>query len=56
MERSDKTQLGAIQAHSLRSLVETVNHINEDSPEQILKEDIITILKDEDTYFLLYFK
>lgn len=55
MER--KTQMSFIQAHSLRDLMEKVNYLNSSSPDKaITKDDIVSILKEEDTYILLYYK
>ncbi len=53
-----KIQLDYIQAHSLRDLLTKVNFHNTQCPssEVILKEDIVDILKEEDTFILLYYK
>lgn len=54
---SQKTHLDFIQAHSLRGLMTQVNSHNSQNPEYpILKEDIVEILKEEDTFILLYYK
>lgn len=51
-----KTQIDYFQAHSLRDLLMKVNHYNEGNPSApILREDIVDILKEEDTYILLYY-
>lgn len=42
--------MSCIQANSLRKLVDTVNDNG------IMKEDIVQIIKDEETFFLLYYK
>lgn len=51
----EKAKLDVLQAHSLRDLLMKVNQINE-GDNKILKEDIVTIYKDEDTFFLLYYR
>lgn len=59
MLHSKKTRLEVIQANSLRELVETVNSINKnadnDSGKMIVKEDIVSLLKDNDTFLLVYY-
>lgn len=42
--------LTVIQAHSIRSLVEQANDAG------VMKEDIVNILRDEENWFLLYYK
>lgn len=56
MAATKKEILDVLQAHSLRELVETVNLVNETGSSKILKDNIVTIFKDEDTYFMLYYK
>ena len=53
-----KKQLDYILAHSIRDLLTKVNAHNTQCPasEAILKEDIVDILKEEDTFILLYYK
>lgn len=52
-----KHQIDFIQAHSLRDLLMQVNNHNIEKPESlILKENIVEILKEEDTFILLYYK
>lgn len=52
-----KTEISYLQDHSLRGLFEQVNTQNSLSPDTpILKEDIIQILHEEDTYILVYYK
>lgn len=53
-----KIQLDYILAHSIRDLLTKVNAHNTQCPasEAILKEDIVDILKEEDTFILLYYK
>ena len=46
-----------IQASSLRELLNKVNNHNNDYPESaILKEDIVEILKEEETFIMLYYR
>jgi hypothetical protein len=52
----DIQTLHVLQATSLRGLVEQVTKINSSTNNSIKKEDIISITKDEETYFLIYFK
>lgn len=50
-----KKTLAVLQTHSLRDMVGAVNTQNKtDCP--ILREDIITLLKEDETYFMLYYK
>lgn len=62
IQDNKKTKLQVLQAHSLRELVNMINDNNEaasqdlDGAQEILREDIVTILKEYDTYFLLYYK
>lgn len=52
-----KKEIDYIQAHSLRDLLGTINKWNTEHPEEaILKEDIVQIMKWEETYILLYYK
>lgn len=57
-----KTRIQVLQAHSLRELVNLINDNNEaalqnlEGAQEILREDIISIMKEYDTYFLLYYK
>lgn len=56
-EKDKKTVIDFIQGHSLRDLLATVNDYNKNCPQApILKEDIISIVKEEDTYILLYYR
>lgn len=55
MGRECKDNMAVLQAHSLRELIEQVNEINKGAS-KILKEDIVTILKEDETFFLLYFR
>lgn len=60
--RNVKDTLSVLQASSLRELVETVNSVNRlpssgtEYSQPILREDIVDILKEDGTYFLLYFR
>lgn len=62
IQDNKKTRLQVLQAHSLRELVSIINDNNEaasqnlDGAQEILREDIVSIMKEYDTYFLLYYK
>ena len=47
---NDDYGMAVLQAHSLRNLVEQVNE------KGIMKEDIVKVFKEEETFFLLYYK
>ena len=52
-----KSLIDFLQAHSLRDLLYNINTYNVNNPEHpILKDDIVDIFKEEDTYILLYYK
>lgn len=52
-----KIQMDYIQASSLRELLNKVNNHNNECPESaILKEDIVEILKEEETFIMLYYR
>ena len=51
-----KETLAVIQEHSLRNLVDHVNAINHRGVRKILKEDIVTIYRGDDSFFLLYYE
>lgn len=52
-----KKTLAVIQARSLREIVEAINNNNKvNVGREILKEDIVQILKDDETFFFLYYK
>lgn len=51
-----KETMAVLHANSLRELVETVNSINETTPSKILKDDIVELLREDEGYFLLYYK
>lgn len=54
---AQKTQITYIQATSLRELLDNVNSHNSEHPENaILKEDIVEILKEEETFIMLYYR
>lgn len=46
----EQDYLSVLQAHSLRELVDQAND------QGVLKEDIVNVLQDEGTWFLLYYK
>ncbi len=49
--------LAVLQAYSLRDLIDQVNKNNADPANtKILKDDIVQIIRMEDTFFLLYYK
>lgn len=52
---SKKNRMEVIQANSLRELVGIVNSYNESSERAICKEDIVSLLRDNDTYLLVYY-
>lgn len=59
MERKvkEKTMIDFIQAHSLRDLMSAINDFNKKYPESaILKEDIVDIINEGNSYILLYYK
>lgn len=52
-----KTKMGSLHAYSMQGLVTKVNEYNALYPETpILKEDIVDIRKEEETFILLYYK
>lgn len=52
-----KTRIDYMQATSLRELLDNVNTHNKEYPEnEILKEDIVKILKEEGTFIMLYYR
>lgn len=52
-----KKEIDYIQAHSLRDLLETINKWNNKYPDNaILKEDIVQIMRENETFILLYYK
>lgn len=56
MKPRRKECIDVLQALSLRDLVTQINTRNSKTSSKILREDIVDILKDEGTYFLLYYK
>lgn len=61
MGNKKKEKLAVLQAHSVREIIDSVNDINQascqfDDIAPILKEDIVTIFKGDENYFLLYYK
>lgn len=60
-DNATKSTLEVLRAHSLREMVEKVNNYNQEASKSttlspILKEDIVNLTREEDTYFLIYFK
>lgn len=56
-DKKVKRQLTVLQDHSLRGLLQQVNVINSGNEEDwILKEDIVEIIKEDETFFLVYFR
>ena len=53
----DRKTLSVLRGHSLRELVDKVNTVNRssDSGMVIRKDDIVSIFKESDTYFMLYY-
>lgn len=52
-----KTTINYIQGNTLRDILSTINNYNGSYPESpILKNDIVDIIKEGNTYFLLYYK
>lgn len=52
-----KQELAGISSFSIRGIVDAVNANNaDDTKKKILKEDIVTVLKERDSYILLYYK
>lgn len=62
VQDNKKTRLSVLRAQSLRELVGMVNDNNDaahqglDGTNYILKDDIVSVMKEHDTYFLLYYK
>lgn len=57
MNKETKTQIDYLESHSLSGLLNQVNEYNKNYPDSaILKDDIVEILKEEDTFILLYYK
>lgn len=59
MATNGKTRIDVIQANSLRELVDVVNSINVNAGKHhegmIEKDDIVSLLKDNDTFLLVYY-
>lgn len=52
-----KSQIDFIEGHSLRDVIRKVNLYNlHHENNKILKEDVVQMIKEEDTYVLLYYK
>lgn len=57
MVSKQKIKMGSLHAYSLQGLVTKVNEYNTSCPDApILKEDIVDIFKEEETFILLYYK
>lgn len=52
----EKQELAIIQSHTLRGIVDAVNRINQGGETKILKEDIVDIVRQNDFFFLLYYR
>lgn len=56
-DKKVKRQLTVLQDHSLRGLLQQVNVINSGNEEDwILKDDIVEIIREDETFFLVYFR
>ena len=52
-----KQELAVISSFSIRGIVDAINANNsDDTRKKILKEDIVTVLKEMDSFILLYYK
>lgn len=52
-----KQELAGISSFSIRGIVDAINANNaDDTKKKILKEDIVTVLKERDSFILLYYK
>lgn len=51
-----KKTLDAVQAHSIRDIVNMVNEYNAESETPILKDDIVSITHTNESYILLFYK
>jgi histone H3/H4 len=52
-----KQELAVISSFSIRGIVDAINANNaDDTRKKILKEDIVTVLKERDSFILLYYK
>lgn len=56
VQDNKKQELAALTSYSLRGLVEQVNRINASGESKILREDVVSVLKENEAFFLLYFK
>lgn len=57
LHKEPKSQLDCIMASSVRELLRQVNTYNNEHPyTPILKEDVVTVMKGEDSYAFLYYK
>lgn len=55
MSTYKKEKVNVIQASTLREMVERINNTNNTSPSKILKEDIVTLTKEDDIWILVYY-
>jgi hypothetical protein len=56
-EDNIKQELAVLSSFSIRDIVNAINKNNaDDSNQKILREDIVSIIKERDTFMLLYFK
>ena len=51
-----KCELAIMQSHTLRGIVDAVNKYNQNNEDKILKEDIVDIVRQNDFFFLLYYR
>ena len=49
-------ELAYLKSYSLRGLIESFNKYNSEGEDIIKREDIVTILKEGDIFFLIYCK
>lgn len=54
MSTYKKEKMAVLQASTLRGIVEAVNNTN-NSSSKILKEDIVTLTKEDDIWILVYY-
>ncbi len=56
-EDNIKQELAVLSSFSIRDIVNAINKNNvDDSNQKILREDIVSVIKERDTFMLLYFK
>lgn len=49
-----KSRVSVIQTATLREMVETINRVNAEAP-TILKNDIVTLTRENDSWILVYY-